>query len=158
MKYKVRCLNCRYDEENKMLVVLVFCEDFGEQRIFTIPQGDFHYKNPDVPAPAVEMIKMANMMEGKSFIWDIRDDPNRVSVPVDQQDQIAKVYKENLCNQLDEIREGLENTNRRTLTQLAEVVEKDRKQKDEHPMTEQDVLDEIMMRKRLRKMGFSGLN
>ncbi len=154
MKYKVHCLDCRYDDENEMLVVLAFCEDFGEQRIFTIPQGDFHYKSPNVAAPAAEMIKLANTMKGKRFTWDLRDDPNKVAVPECQQDQIAEVYKQNLGKQLDEIKEGLENTDRRTLTRLADVVEKDRDRKDKHPPTEQDILDEVMMRKKLKDAGF----
>lgn len=153
MKYKIRCLDCRYDQENAMLVILAFCEDFGEQRIFTIPQGDFHYKNINVPAPAAEMIKLAHIMKGKRFTWDLRDDPNRTVIPEGSQDQIAAVYKKDLEKQLNEIKEGLENTDRRTLTRLAEVVEKDRERKSEHPPTEQDVLDEVMMRKRFRGMG-----
>ena len=152
MKYKIRCLDCRYDDENEMLVVLVFCEDFGEQRIFTIPQSDFHYKIPNTPAPAAEMIKMAHIMKGKRFVWDLRDDPNKTPLPEDDS-EIAKMYKEHLEGELNEISEGLLDTDRRTVMRLAEVVEKDRDRKAKHPPTEQDIMDELMMRERLRGKG-----
>jgi len=154
MKYKVRCLNCKYDEENEMLVVLAFCEDFGEQRIFTIPRSDFHYKKEGVVAPVNEMLKLAQTMKGKRFVWDLRDDPNKTVIPEGKQDQIEAVYKENLEDQLDEIAKGLASADRRTITRLADVVERDRKRKDEHPPTEQDILDEIMMRDKLKEAGW----
>jgi len=44
--YRAKCREAVYDEEQEMLVLLCFFEEFGESRIVCFARSDFHYKYP----------------------------------------------------------------------------------------------------------------
>ena len=65
--YLAKCREAVYDEEQEMLVLLCFFEEFGESRIVCFARTDFHYKHPGNPAPHIEMHRTAEAWKGKPF-------------------------------------------------------------------------------------------
>lgn len=148
--YVFRCIDARYDEKECMLVLLVFCEDFGEQRILHLSKSNFHYKIPGVEVPDIEMHRTADSFRGKRFNMEIKNDPNIKMLKSEEQEKDITDYREYVVSQMEKISEGLSNVDKNIVKRLADVVERDRERKEKHPPNTQDVLDELKIRDRMK--------
>lgn len=155
MKYKFRCLDAKYDESDEMLVLLALCEDFGEQRILHFSRSDFHWKESGTEVPIAEMHRTARLFKDKQFYMDIHDDPKRNKIEESPTaDRDIKDYRDCVSAELEQISNTIADVDRRTVHRLADVVERDKKRKEEHPPSTRDILDEIAMRVRLKDLEF----
>lgn len=105
--YVVKCREAVYDEEEEMLVLLCFFEDFGESRIVCFSRSDFHYKYPENPVPHIEMHRTAEAWKGKPFNIVIDDDPNRSRDAEEDSVALGEDFRDRIVNHLGEVSEGL---------------------------------------------------
>ena len=149
--FKIRCREAAYDTESEMLVLLCFFEEFGECRIVHFPRADFHYKHPSNPVPEIEMHRTAEMFKGKRFRLVIEDDPNRNRDAELNPMEMGKDFKEIIEDRLEQVSEGLTDSQRLMARKLGDVIEKD---VDRRKSMGDVLADEMVVRAQLKDMDF----
>ena len=148
--YLAKCREAVYDEEQGMLVLLCFFEEFGESRIVCFPRTDFHYKHPGNPVPHIEMHRTAEAWKGKPFNIIIDDDPNRSLDAEENSAELGQDFRDRIATHLGEVSEGLDDPARQVARKLGEVIERDQKNR-----SVKDLLsDEMVIRSKLRNIEF----
>lgn len=148
--YLAKCREAVYDEEQGMLVLLCFFEEFGESRIVCFPRTDFHYKHPDNPVPHIEMHRTAEAWKGKPFHIVIDSDPNRSREAEENAIDLEQDFRDRIATHLEAVSEGLNDSGRQVARRLGEVIERDQQNR-----SVKDLLsDEMMIRSKLRNIEF----
>lgn len=148
--YLAKCREAVYDEEQGMLVLLCFFEEFGESRIVCFSRTDFHYKHPGNPVPHIEMHRTAEAWKGKPFRIVIDSDPNRSHEAEENAMELGQDFRDRIANHLEEVSEGLSDPGRQLARRLGEVIERDQKNR-----SVKDLLsDEMVIRSKLRNIKF----
>jgi len=149
--FQVKCREASYDEEAEMLVLLCFFEDFGESRIVHFARSDFHYKQPGVEVPAIEMHRTAQMFQGKRFKIAIHDDPTRSKEAEESPLELGKDFRDVITDQLEKVSDGLADPQRQMARRLGDVIERDLEKRQDMG----DVLaNEMIVRARLKDVDF----
>jgi len=148
--YLAKCREAVYDEEQEMLVLLCFFEEFGESRIVCFARTDFHYKNPSNPVPHIEMHRTAEMWKGKPFRICIDSDPNRNRDAEKNPIVLGQEFRDKIVNHLDKVSEGLGDSDKQMARRLGEVIERDQKEKG----VDELLSDEMVIRSKLKDIKF----
>lgn len=148
--YLAKCREAVYDEQAEMLVLLCFFPEFGESRIVCLSRGDFHYKHPGNPAPHIEMHRAAEQWKGKPFNISINNDPNRSRDAEDNPSALGQDFRERITQQLEEISEGLADSDRQIARKLGDVIERDRRKRSVSEL----LSDEMVIRSKLKDVNF----
>ncbi len=144
--YRINCIDCKYDEDNQMLVLLVFFEDFGGNRILHMPKSDFHDSRTGKVPSDVEMNRTADLFRDFEFPFtiEINDDPDRTIMDESEQADYVKLFRKEISDEMKQVVEGLQDEDKATIRRLAKVVEKERKK----PSVE-DVMKEVDFRSKI---------
>lgn len=105
--YKVQCLDVKFDEDEKILVIYGLFISLGEPRFIIIPKSDFHFKG-NYDFPDEEMHKTARLLKGKTVNFGIDDDPSRVRLTQDNYEKFVKSFNKEIDKTLTAAVKGLE--------------------------------------------------
>lgn len=148
--YLVKCREAVYDEEQEMIVLLCFFEEFGESRIIYFSRTDFHYKHPGNSVPHIEMHRTAEAWKGKPFNIVINDDPNRSREAEENAGELSQDFRDRIATHLEKVSEGLNDPGKRMARRLGEVIERDQKDRSVSDL----LSDDMVIRSRLRDINF----
>ena len=148
--YLVRCREAVYDEEQEMLVLLCFFEEFGESRIVCFPRTDFHYEQPGNEVPHIEMHRTAEVWKGKPFKIVIDSDPNRSRAAEENAMELGQDFRDRIAKHLEDVSEGLNDPGKQIARRLGEVVERDQQKRNISEL----LSDEMVIRSKLRDIKF----
>ncbi|KKK78061.1 hypothetical protein LCGC14_2847330 [marine sediment metagenome] len=148
--FLAKCREAVYDEEQGMLVLLCFFQEFGESRIVCFPKSDFHYKYPSNSVPHIEMHRTAEMWKGKPFNIVIDNDPNRSHEAEEDPVALGKDFRDRIAKHLEEVSEGLSDSGKRIARRLGEVIERDQRSRSISDL----LSDEMVIRSRLKNVDF----
>lgn len=148
--YLAKCREAVYDEEQGMLVLLCFFEEFGESRIVCFSRTDFHYKYPDNVVPHIEMHRTAKLWKGKPFNITINDDPNRSHEAEENATSLGADFRDRIVNHLEQVTEGLNDPGKKIARRLGEVIERDQKNRNVSDL----LSDEMVIRSKLKDVKF----
>lgn len=148
--YLAKCREAIYDEEQEMLVLLCFFQDFGESRIVCFARTDFHYKHPGNSVPHIEMHRTAEVWKGKPFHIVINDDPNRSRDAEEHAEELSQDFRDRIAKHLEDVSEGLGDSDRQMARKLGKVIERDQQKKSVSDL----LSDEMVIRSRLKDIDF----
>ena len=148
--YLAKCREAVYDEEQEMLVLLCFFEEFGECRIVYFARSDFHYKQPENAVPHIEMHRTAEAWKGKPFKIVINDDPNRSREAEENAEDLGRDFRDRIANHLEEVSKGLSDPDKQIARRLGEVIERDQQTKSVSDL----LSDEMVIRSKLKDIHF----
>lgn len=148
--YLVKCREAVYDEEQEMLVLLCFFNDFGETRIVFFSRSDFHYKHPGNEVPAIEMHRTAELFKGKPFYLTIEDDPRRSQEAEESPIELGEDFRQRIVEQMEEVVDGLSDSDRQIARRLSGVLERDQKRKH----IEELLSEQMLIRSQLKDVNF----
>lgn len=123
-RYKVHCLEAKYDEEEGMMTLNCFFYEFGEKRLVILSKSDFTYKGN--PCPHIEMHRTAQLFRNKVFFLDVSDDPNRVQIKEEEMQYYAATFNKRITDELQKVSEGLVDPNQEMSRKLQRILEKER--------------------------------
>ena len=150
--YLVQCTASKYDEEDEMMVLFCMFKDVGEHRVLCFHRSDFHFKDPDNPAPHAEMQKMTQMFIGKHFNIIIEDDPNRVKIDETNQEKYLSMFKDRMVEEMEAVQDGMKDDKQRLQRYIGDLVERE-KQKKEIDI-DKIISEEAVIRQRLSSVRF----
>ena len=101
--FKVQCIDCKYDEEEGMLVLDCFFFEQGAHKVVVFSKTDFHYHGYEVPDH--EMYRTAKMFRGKKFTLQVDDDPNREQISEKDVMHYASMFNNSVSNALTKMTE-----------------------------------------------------
>ncbi len=148
--YLAQCREAVYDEEQEMIVLLCFFEEFGESRIVCFSRTDFHYKSPGSPPSHEEMHRTAELWQNKPFRIVIDSDPNRSREAEENTEELGQDFRDRIANHLEEVSEGLSDPGKQMARKLGEVIERDQKNRSVSEL----LSDEMVIRSRLKDVNF----
>jgi hypothetical protein len=101
-KYRVKCLDARYDEDDEILVLNCLFEENGlGQRIVVMHRSDFHYKYYSDKVPHAEMYKTADLFKGKPFYLSVEDDPHMENFTQEQKNKCALMFRDEIADNIE---------------------------------------------------------
>jgi hypothetical protein len=148
--YLVKCREAVYDEEQEMIVLLCFFEEFGETRIVCFSRSDFHYKYPGNAVPHIEMHRTAEAWKGKPFHLVVNDDPNRSREAEENKTELTQDFRDRISKQLEQVSEGLSDPDRQISRRLGDIIERDQKKRNISDL----LSDEMVIRSKLKDVNF----
>ena len=127
--YRVKILDARYDSGEDMFVLVVWFEDYGEQRIIHWTKDDFldvYGYVGDRNIPLQEMNKTANLLRDRWVQLQIEDDPNRKEMTEEEEQKVADEFRKNIGQTLENVSEGLADPDRQLEVALKRVLDREK--------------------------------
>lgn len=120
-KYKVKCLDAKYDEENLMLVLNCWFIDYSSIRLVCFNKSDFHYKQPGIEVPDIEMHKTAALFKDKNFNIEIDSDPHLIQKTDTELNSIGKEFAHAIGNEMEQVSDGLKDESQQIQRELGRM-------------------------------------
>jgi len=119
--YVCKCLDAKYDQEDEVLVLNCMFEELKEQKIVIFHRKDFNFKGGEVPH--LEMHRTAALFRGKRFKLDVGNDPLRKQLSPEEQMQYARMFREEMSDEMGKVCEGLADDTKQIQRKLGRMVD-----------------------------------
>lgn len=106
-KYKVKCLDAKYDENLGVIVLNCWFFVLSKQRIVIFNKSDFHFKKVGVEPPNNEMYKTASILKGKEFNLIVEDDPDMKKLSKEEEKKFFNEFSNQISEELTKTCDGL---------------------------------------------------